>query len=85
MTAETGHVTGTKDKAYNLFWYTQQCLENALRLDTYIQDAERVTKLPRYFGKAQSDSRKGAEAAKQLLAKRISPPLTPIRSSRTVP
>jgi hypothetical protein len=40
-TQETGHVTGTKDKDYNLLWFTQACLDNTLRLETYIADAER--------------------------------------------
>ena len=39
---ETGQVTGTKDKNYNLIWFTEACLNNALRLETYIQDAERA-------------------------------------------
>jgi hypothetical protein len=38
---ETGQVTGTQDKDYNLLWFTQQCLRNALRLETYVQAAER--------------------------------------------
>ena len=38
---ETGGVTGTPDKDYNLIWYVEACLSNALRLETYIQDAER--------------------------------------------
>jgi hypothetical protein len=38
---ETGHITGTKDKNYNIIWFTEQCLSNALRLETYVQDAER--------------------------------------------
>jgi hypothetical protein len=72
--AETGHVTGTKDKDYNLIWFTEACLDNALRLETYIQDAERdgdseVTDL---FRKAQADSRKGAEQGKSLLRSRLS-------------
>jgi hypothetical protein len=72
-TTETGDVTGTKDKDYDLIWFTEQCLSNALRLETYIKDAERqgdneVTEL---FRKAQSDSRKGAEQGKALLAKRM--------------
>jgi hypothetical protein len=41
MSAVSGQVTGTKDKTYNLLWYTEQCLENALRLETYVTDAER--------------------------------------------
>jgi hypothetical protein len=72
-TSETGQVTGTKDKNYNLLWYTEQCLENALRLETYIQDAERDgdNEVVELFRKAQSDSKKGAEAGKKLLASRI--------------
>jgi len=73
MTAETGQVTGTKDKNYNLIWYTEQCLENALRLETYIQDAERDgdNEVADLFRKAQADSRKGARMAEQLLARRL--------------
>ena len=72
-TSETGHVTGTKDKNYNLIWYTEQCLENALRLETYISDAERDgdNELADLFRKAQADSKKGAEEGKKLLASRI--------------
>jgi hypothetical protein len=72
-TTETGRVTGTKDKDYNIIWFTEACLSNALRLETYIQDAERDgdTELADFFRKAQSDSRKGAEQGKQLLAARL--------------
>jgi len=72
-TAETGHVTGTKDKEYNLIWFTEKCLNNALRLETYIQDAERDGdgELAEFFRKAQADSRKGAEQGKQLLRTRL--------------
>jgi len=72
-TTETGHITGTMDKDYNLIWYTQTCLENALRLETYRHDAERGgdTELAELFGKAQSDSRKGAEIGKRMLADRM--------------
>jgi hypothetical protein len=71
---ETGDVTGTKDKDYNLIWFTEQCLSNALRLETYIQDAERDgdNEVAELFRKAQSDSRKGAEQGKKLLRSRIS-------------
>jgi hypothetical protein len=71
--SETGHVTGTKDKNYNLLWYTEQCLENALRLETYVEDAERDgdNELADLFRKAQADSKKGAEEGKRLLASRI--------------
>jgi hypothetical protein len=39
--SEPGQVTGTKDKDYDIIWFTEACLSNALRLETYIQDAER--------------------------------------------
>jgi hypothetical protein len=73
MGSETGQVTGTKDKDYDLIWFTEACLSNALRLETYIQDAEREgdTELTTFFGKAQAESRKGAEQGKQLLRKRL--------------
>ncbi|MBO0728942.1 MAG: hypothetical protein J2P57_06755 [Acidimicrobiaceae bacterium] len=70
---ETGHVTGTKDKAYDVLWYTEKCLNNVLRLETFISDAERDgdRELADFFRKAQSDSRKGAELGKQLLRSRL--------------
>jgi hypothetical protein len=70
---ETGHVTGTKDKDYNLIWFTEACLSNVLRLETYIQDAEREndSELAEFFRRAQSESRKGAEKGKQLLRQRL--------------
>ena len=73
MSTETGQVTGTKDKTYNLLWFTEQCLENALRLETYVQDAEREgdNELADLFRKAQADSKKGAEEGKRMLASRI--------------
>ena len=72
-TAETGQVAGTKDKNYNLIWYVEKCLDNALRLETYIQDAERDgdREVSELFRKAQADSRKGAEMAEQLLKNRL--------------
>jgi hypothetical protein len=70
---ETGNVTGTKDKDYNVIWFTEQCLSNALRLETYIQDAERDgdNDLADFFRKAQHESQKGAEQGKELLKKRL--------------
>ena len=64
-TTEAGGVTGTLDKDYNLIWFTEACLKNALRLETYIEDAERSGdhQAAELFRKAQSDSRKGAELA----------------------
>ncbi|MEJ3747590.1 hypothetical protein WEI85_30410 [Actinomycetes bacterium KLBMP 9797] len=70
---ETGQVTGTKDKDYNILWFTEACLSNALRLETYIQDAERDgdTELADFFRRAQAESRKGGEQGKELLRRRI--------------
>jgi hypothetical protein len=72
-TQETGQVTGTKDKDYNLIWFTEQCLSNVLRLETYAQDAEREgdSELADFFRRAQGESRKGAEQGKEKLAKRL--------------
>jgi hypothetical protein len=71
--AETGQITGTKDKDYNLIWFTEQCLNNALRLETYIQDAQRENdaELTNLFQRAQAESRKGAEQGKALIAARL--------------
>ena len=70
---ETGSVTGTKDKHYNLIWFTEACLSNSLRLEEYIQDADRDGdgELAEFFRKAQADSRKGAEQGKSLLKSRL--------------
>jgi hypothetical protein len=72
-TTETGQVTGTKDKDYNIIWFTEQCLSNALRLETYIQDADREgdSELADFFRRAQGESRKGAEQGKEMLRKRL--------------
>jgi hypothetical protein len=72
-TEETGHVTGTKDKDYNVIWFTEQCLSNVLRLEEYIQDAERDgdSDLADFFRRAQGESKKGAEQGKQLLSDRL--------------
>jgi hypothetical protein len=70
---ETGQKTGTKDKDYNLIWFTEQSLSNALRLETYIQDAERDgdNDLAEFFRRAQSASQRGGEQGKSLLSKRL--------------
>jgi LPS O-antigen subunit length determinant protein (WzzB/FepE family) len=70
---ETGEVTGTKDKNYNVIWFTEQSLSNALRLENYIQDAERDgdQELADFFRRAQEASRKGGEQGKQLLKSRL--------------
>jgi len=71
--SEGGQTTGTADKDYNVIWFTEQCLSNALRLETYISDAEREgdSELADFFRRAQGESRKGAEQGKAMLAKRL--------------
>ncbi len=71
---ETGQVTGTQDKDYNIIWFTEVCLSNVLRLETYAADAERDgdTELAEFFRRAQGESRKGADQGKQLLRARLS-------------
>ncbi|MCF4137047.1 hypothetical protein L1856_09850 [Streptomyces sp. Tue 6430] len=71
---ETGDVTGTRDKDYNLIRYVEACLNNALRLETHIQDAarEKDTEVAELFRKARADSRKGAEMGKDLPRARLS-------------
>jgi hypothetical protein len=70
---ETGQVTGTKDKDYNIIWFTEQCLSNVLRLEQYANDADRDgdSELADFFRRAQGESRKGAEQGKDMLRKRL--------------
>jgi hypothetical protein len=71
--AEAGAVTGTADKDYNLIWFTEACLSNALRLETYIEDARKAgdDELADLFTRAQANSVQGAEEAKALLGSRV--------------
>jgi hypothetical protein len=73
QTEETGQITGTRDKDYNIIWFTEQSLSNALRLEAYIGDAEREgdQELADFFRKAQAVSRKGGELGEKLLAARM--------------
>ena len=41
-TQQTGHITGTADKDYNIIWFVEHCLDNALKMETFAQDAERA-------------------------------------------
>jgi predicted metal-dependent HD superfamily phosphohydrolase len=70
---EQGEITGTRDRHYDLLWFTQACLDNVLRLQTYAQDAERDgdQELADFFRKAQADSQKGADQGKELLRSRL--------------
>jgi hypothetical protein len=70
---ETGAITGTKDKDYNIIWFVEQCLSNVLRLETYVADAEREGdgELADFFRRAQETSRKGADQGKEMLRGRL--------------
>lgn len=70
---ETAALTGTADKDYNLVWFLEACLQNTLRLEQYVADATNAgdDELASLFSRAQSNSRKGAEEAKALLASRL--------------
>ena len=72
-TQETGHITGTEDKDYNIIWFVEACLSNALRLENYINDADRAgdSELADFFRRAQGESRKGAEQGKEFLRQRL--------------
>lgn len=71
--AEGGRVTGTADKDDNLIRFIEASLNNALRTETYVRDAEHAgdSEVAEFFRRAQGESRKGAEQAKQLLAPRL--------------
>jgi hypothetical protein len=72
-TRDTDELAGTKDEVYNLIWFTEASLSNALRLDGYISDAELNgdNELAEFFRKAQRVSQKGGELGKKLLASRL--------------
>jgi hypothetical protein len=70
---DSSGVTGTADKEYNIIWFTEQSLSNALRLETYINDAQQAgdSELADFFRRAQDASRRGGEEGKKLLAARL--------------
>lgn len=70
---EAGEITGTRDKDYDIIWFVEQCLSNVLRLETYIEDAERAgdSELAEFFQRAQETSRRGAEQGKEMLRGRL--------------
>ncbi|MBL1079285.1 hypothetical protein JK358_33250 [Nocardia sp. 2] len=78
---ETGQFTGTIDKDYNLIWFTESCLSNALRMENYARDAERDGdgELAEFFRRAQRESRKGAEQGKSLLRSRLTAEMGNVR------
>jgi rubrerythrin len=70
---ESGQLTGTQDKDYNIIWFVEQCLSNVLQMEQYAQDAERDgdQELAEFFRRAQETSRRGAEQGKALLKSRL--------------
>lgn len=70
---DLGQFTGTSDKDYDLLLFTETCLDNALRLQTYINDAADAgdEDLRRLFERAQTHALRGADEGKQLLKGRI--------------
>ncbi|GAA1890138.1 hypothetical protein LX12_004235 [Williamsia serinedens] len=71
--SQAGAITGTPDTHYDLYWFIEKCLNNALRLQTFIVDAYSAgdTELATLFEKAKADSQKGAEQAQRLLYARL--------------
>jgi hypothetical protein len=70
---ETGSIRGIKDQDDNVIWFTEQCLSNVLRLETYIEEAQREGdfELADFFRRAQEASRKGVDQGKEILRKRL--------------
>lgn len=77
MSDQNTQVTGTPDAHYNIIWFTEASLSNALRLETYIADAERAgdQELAEFFRRAQDASRRGGEEGKRLLTSRLGSPV----------
>ncbi|GAB4004243.1 hypothetical protein [Nocardioides ultimimeridianus] len=71
--AEAGIVTGTSDTDYDLLRFTQSCLMNAARLETYLEDARRSGdhEVARLLARAQGDAVRDAEEGKALLSSRL--------------
>ena len=74
LDTETGGITGTADKDYNIIWFTETCLSNALRLEIYAKDAERAGGPPSWPSSSARPNRRAARApsrASELLATRL--------------
>lgn len=66
--------TPVKDKNYDLITVLQASLENAWRMETFIDDARQAgdEELAEWFSKIQHNSQKAGEQGKQMLAARLS-------------
>ena len=62
-----------RDQDDHIIWFTEACLSNAERLETYIADARKAgnTELAEFFQRAQSESRKGAEVGTEMMRSRL--------------
>jgi hypothetical protein len=74
MATDGKDVTGTSDPEYDVIWFTETCMKNALKMQTFIQDAQQAGNedLVQFFRKAQAESRKGAELGKEMLRSLLS-------------
>jgi hypothetical protein len=65
--------TGTKDESYDLISILYHALQGAETYDQYISDAEQRgdKDLAQFFRDTKEESRRRADRAKQLLAKRL--------------
>ena len=68
-TSETTATSESADQDYNIIWFTEACLKNAKRLETFIDEARKAgnAELVEFFTKAQAESRKGAQLGKEML------------------
>jgi len=73
VAAAAGRGTGMTDRDDNVICFTEQSLSNALRLQTYIEDAEPDgdNELAELVLRAQKASRKGGAQGKPLLKSRL--------------
>ena len=73
MTTTQSPPRAVKDKNYDLLTVLQMSLENAWRMQIYIDDAERDgdQELASWFKAVQQNSVKAGEQGKQLLAQRL--------------
>lgn len=68
------HTTGTEDKNYDLISVLYHALEGASTYEKYYQDAQQAgdQELAQFFQEVVQQTRKSADRAKELLAKRLS-------------
>lgn len=62
-----------KDKNYNLVWAVHESLENAWRLQSYIEDAQSQgdDELVQWFTQLQESQQRAGTEGKRLLAQRL--------------